>query len=130
MEAFSIDPEELAGALQRRFQSSASVTKLPGKTEMGMCAASAVGVYVVMPRFVNVLPLCAALSIHCVSTDIHFLARHIPAKCKMAEVLVSSMNAGKEIALQGDQLHNAAQYLTEVYGLPPAFVTSKNRSKG
>jgi translation initiation factor 1 (eIF-1/SUI1) len=42
MEAFSIDPDELAGALQRRFQSSASVTKLPGKTETGVTAASAV----------------------------------------------------------------------------------------
>lgn len=40
------------------------------------------------------------------------------------------IDAGKEIALQGDQLHNAAQFLTEAYGLPPAFVTSKNRSKG
>jgi hypothetical protein len=42
MEAFSIDPEELAGTLQRRFQSSASVTKLPGKTETGTNVVSAV----------------------------------------------------------------------------------------
>lgn len=35
MEAFGIDPDELATALQRRFQSSASVTKLPGKNETG-----------------------------------------------------------------------------------------------
>lgn len=71
MEAFGIDPDELATALQRRFQSSASVTKLPGKTE-----------------------------------------------------------TGKEIALQGDQLQNAAQFLTDVYGLPHSYITSKNRSKG
>lgn len=35
MEAFGIDPDELAATLQRRFQSSASVTRLPGKTETG-----------------------------------------------------------------------------------------------
>lgn len=35
MEAFGIDPGELAGALQRRFQSSASVARLPGKSETG-----------------------------------------------------------------------------------------------
>lgn len=40
------------------------------------------------------------------------------------------MGAGKEIALQGDQLQNAAQFLTDAYGLPQTFVTSKNRSKG
>lgn len=42
MEAFGIEPEELAGALQRRFQSSASVTKLPGKTETGHSSVSPV----------------------------------------------------------------------------------------
>ena len=31
METYAIEPEELATALQRRFQSSASVAKLPGK---------------------------------------------------------------------------------------------------
>ena len=35
MEAFAIDPDELAALLQRRFQSSASVARLPGKTEAG-----------------------------------------------------------------------------------------------
>lgn len=31
METYALEPEELATALQRRFQSSASVAKLPGK---------------------------------------------------------------------------------------------------
>lgn len=31
METYAIDPDELATALQRQFQSSASVAKLPGK---------------------------------------------------------------------------------------------------
>lgn len=38
--------------------------------------------------------------------------------------------AGKEIALQGDQLQNAAQFVTEAYGLPQTYITSKSRSKG
>lgn len=45
MEAFAIDPDELATALQRRFQSSASVTKLPGKTETGAQCSNAALLY-------------------------------------------------------------------------------------
>ncbi|KAK9814155.1 hypothetical protein WJX72_001321 [[Myrmecia] bisecta] len=35
VESFAIDPDELSGVLQRKFQTSASVTKLPGKNETG-----------------------------------------------------------------------------------------------
>lgn len=79
MEAFSIDPEELAGALQRRFQSSASVTKLPGKTETGMNAVSAIRFK--LSCHVLVVPLRVALSIRCVSTDIQLVAHHSTANC-------------------------------------------------
>ena len=35
VESFGFDADELAGLLQRKFQTSAAVTKLPGKTETG-----------------------------------------------------------------------------------------------
>ncbi len=35
VESFGFDADELAGILQRKFQTSSSVTKLPGKSETG-----------------------------------------------------------------------------------------------
>lgn len=35
VESFGFDADELAGILQRKFQTSSSVTKMPGKTETG-----------------------------------------------------------------------------------------------
>ena len=35
VESFGLDADELAGILQRKFQTSSSVTKLPGKAESG-----------------------------------------------------------------------------------------------
>lgn len=35
VESFGFDADELAGIMQRKFQTSSSVTKMPGKTETG-----------------------------------------------------------------------------------------------
>ena len=35
VESFGFDADELAGIMQRKFQTSSSVTKIPGKTETG-----------------------------------------------------------------------------------------------
>lgn len=35
VESFGLNPDELGAEMQRRFQTSCSVTKLPGKTETG-----------------------------------------------------------------------------------------------
>lgn len=69
-ESFSIDPAELAGLLQRKFKTSASVQKLPGKQE-----------------------------------------------------------TGKEIALQGNLLHDIPKFLTDMYGLSPQYIDVKSKGK-
>lgn len=51
MEAFAIDPDELATLLQRRFQSSASVARLPGKTDTGKEIALQGNVLAEVPAF-------------------------------------------------------------------------------
>ncbi|KAK9846268.1 hypothetical protein WJX81_000422 [Elliptochloris bilobata] len=68
VESFAIDPDELGGMLQRKFQTSCSVTKLPGKAE-----------------------------------------------------------TGKEVALQGNLLHEAGKVLAAEYGVPLEFIDVKTK---
>ena len=53
MEAFAIDSDELATLLQRRFQSSASVARLPGKTDIGKEIALQGNVLAEVPAFLT-----------------------------------------------------------------------------